>query len=418
VFASEVAAAINGPSALTQRRLSAVERASRQGLPSLEEEAWRYSPIDELDLSKFQVTVGDAPSTSPVRGGLIAETLGDAAAVVDISNGVIISIETSDPAVRIRPAIEVDEGAAVGSVMTEAVDVFSEMNLAFCAVPIVIDVAANSVVGGPIVVSNRTDANGVAWFPRVVIRAGENSECTVIEHHWSSDVESLVAPVTEISAAQAARVSVLTVQELGPRIWHIGSQRSDIGRDAHVVASLVGIGGGYARMRTDTHMVGSGARGDITAVYFGRGDNQLDFRTFQRHKAPHTDSNLLFKGALADSSRAIYTGLINIDPEASAVTAFQRNRVLKLSEDAWAESVPNLEIENNDVRCSHASAVGPVDEDQLFYLESRGIPTGVAETLVVRGFFSEVLETLPVVAVAEAIAVRLSEILAGDKVNS
>jgi Fe-S cluster assembly protein SufD len=165
-------------------------------------------------------------------------------------------------------------------------------------------------------------------------------------------------------------------------------------------------------------MVGSGARGDITAVYFGRGDNQLDFRTFQRHKAPHTDSNLLFKGALADSSRAIYTGLINIDPEASAVTAFQRNRVLKLSEDAWAESVPNLEIENNDVRCSHASAVGPVDEDQLFYLESRGIPTGVAETLVVRGFFSEVLETLPVVAVAEAIAVRLSEILAGDKVNS
>ena len=99
-----------------------------------------------------------------------------------------------------------------------------------------------------------------------------------------------------------------------------------------------------------------------------------DFRTFQDHVAPNTTSDLLFKGAVAGPSRAVYTGLIRVGKEARGTNAFQTNRNLKLSDGAWAESVPNLEIENNDVHCSHASAVGPIDEEQRFYLESRGVP--------------------------------------------
>jgi len=248
-------------------------------------------------------------------------------------------------------------------------------------------------------------------FPRVVVIAGENSEATIVEHHASSDVRALLCPVSEIEVGQAARVRHLTVQEVGPQVWQIGSQRSDIGRDAHLAVSHVALGGGYARARIDTRMVGTGSTGDISAVYFGRGDTQLDFRTFQQHVGAHTNSNLLFKGAVDDASRAIYTGMIRIEPDAFDVAAYQTNRNLKLSEDAWAESVPNLEIENNDVKCSHASAVGPVDEEQRFYLESRGVPTEIAEALVVRGFFAEVLEQLPVDEVGDATGQRIGEML-------
>ena len=111
--------------------------------------------------------------------------------------------------------------------------------------------------------------------------------------------------------------------------------------------------------------------------------------------APHTRSNLEFRGAVDDNSRSIYTGLIRIEKDARAVEAFQTNRTIKLSETAWAESVPNLEIENNDVKCSHASAVGPIDAEQQFYLESRGVPTAIAERLVVQGFFSDIVARTP-----------------------
>src|SRR5438874_5355439 len=124
----------------------------------------------------------------------------------------------------------------------------------------------------------------------------------------------------------------------------------------------------------------------------------LDFRTFQDHAAPDTTSNLLFKGAVGGHSRSVYTGLIRVRKNARGTNAFQTNRNIKLSEHAWAESVPNLEIENNDVRCSHASAVGPVDEEQRFYLESRGVRPEVAEQMIVLGFLDEVLDDFPVPA--------------------
>ena len=109
-------------------------------------------------------------------------------------------------------------------------------------------------------------------------------------------------------------------------------------------------------------------------MYFGDGDQMLDFRTLQDHRAPDCTSDLMFKGVVDDRSHSVYSGMIRVRPEGRGTNAFQTNRNIKLSEDAWAESVPNLEIENNDVRCSHASTVGPIDVEQRFYLESRGVP--------------------------------------------
>ena len=177
--------------------------------------------------------------------------------------------------------------------------------------------------------------------------------------------------------------------------WSIGALDIEARQEANVTAGLAGFGGDYARLRTDCRLTGRGATGTLLAAYFGDGDQTLDYRTFQDHAAPDTTSNLLFKGTVGDRSRSVYTGLIRVAKEARGTNAFQTNRNIKLSEDAWAESVPNLQIENNDVHCSHASAVGPIDEEQRFYLESRGVPTRVAERLIVAGFFAEVFDALP-----------------------
>ncbi len=137
-----------------------------------------------------------------------------------------------------------------------------------------------------------------------------------------------------------------------------------------------------------------------------------DFRTLQDHAAPKTTSDLLFKGAVEGRARSVYSGLIRVRKEAPGTSAFQTNRNLKLSDAAWADSVPNLEIDTNDVRCSHASTVGPIDAEQRFYLESRGVPPDRAEELIVNGFFSEVLERLPVKAMVEPLRAHVAAKLA------
>jgi len=149
-------------------------------------------------------------------------------------------------------------------------------------------------------------------------------------------------------------------------------------------------------LRSESLLAGSGAESDLLAVYFGDHEQMLDFRTLQDHDAPHTRSDLLFKGAVEDKARSVYSGLVRLRETAQKARAFQTNRNLVLTEGAGAESIPNLEILNNDVKCSHASTVGSIDPDQLYYLESRGVPPEEAERLIVLGFFDDVLDRLPV----------------------
>jgi Fe-S cluster assembly protein SufD len=167
-------------------------------------------------------------------------------------------------------------------------------------------------------------------------------------------------------------------------------------RDGDLVSQSVAFGGEYARVRTDSTLVGKGASSRLLAAYFGDGSQMHDFRTVQAHTGPKTVSDLLFKGAVANTSHSVYTGLIRIEKGAVGANAFQTNRNLVLDDGAHADSVPNLEIEESDVRCSHASAVGPIDEEQRFYLESRGVPPEVADRLITVGFLDEVLERTPV----------------------
>jgi Fe-S cluster assembly protein SufD len=397
---------------LRDRRAAAAATFAGAALPSTDEEIWRYSRIDELDLDGFTPAGAGAPDAAaalPAGTQALVEAVAGRAATVVVHNGRVVSVDlaASSPAgdglaakgVTVGPA-GAAHGDLVGAAIGEAPDAFVSLHDAFVAEPVVVDVPAGVVLPGPVVVVHLTEGDGAAAFPHLVVRAGADSEVSVLEVQVSGGGHSLVVPVTEILAGRAARVGHVTVQQLGLSTWQLGTQVSVVEAESTIRSTSIGFGGDYTRLRTDCRMVGRGATGELDAVYFGEGAQTLDFRTFQEHVAPDCTSNLLFKGAVGGHSRSVYTGMIRVGKHARGTNAFQTNRNVKLSDGAWAESVPNLVIENNDVRCSHASAVGPVDEEQRFYLESRGVPTDDAERLIVSGFFDEVLTRLPVGGVA------------------
>jgi len=400
-FAPDAAAALGGPDGVRARRVAAAEAFAAADLPSVEEEVWRYSKVSEVDLERYR------PAAPPAAG------IPDAArTILELAAGVAsIGLVTVDghlvhaaplggrTADGLTVSAATDADLELLTAHGEPIDAFALLHDAF-ATTLVARVPAGATVD-PIVVVHVVTGGGVAAFPSLVVDAGADTEVAVLEVLRTApgaDGEALVVPGTDISAGKASRVGHLVVQDLALAAWQLGTQRSRVEADASLTAAAAAFGGAYARQRTDCRLVGRGATGRLRAVWFGEVDQHLDFRTFQDHAAPDTTSDLVYKGAVGGRSRSVYTGLIKVRPDARGTNAFQTNRNVKLSDEAWAESVPNLEIENNDVRCSHASAVGPVDEEQRWYLESRGVPTAVAERLIVSGFFDEVIADLPVPA--------------------
>ncbi|HEX3621601.1 MAG TPA: Fe-S cluster assembly protein SufD [Acidimicrobiales bacterium] len=376
------------------RRLAAAERFAAGSLPDPTEEIWRYSRISELDLDAYRPAVDD-PGPGTVAE---PEGTGERAALVVVHNGRPTRIEV-DPALAakglvVADAADLPDGEDLLSRLTVA-DAFTELNSAFLPGATVVRIPRGMVVDLPIVIVHHLDGDGVASFARTLVLAGDNTDATVIEHQSSSDVAAFSDPVVELDVGDSARLRYLNVQDLGSKIFQVGYQASRVCRDATLQSSVVALGGDYARVRTDSKIDGKGGTSYLTAVYFADGSRMHDFRTIQDHAAPKTTSDLLFKGAVSDNARSVYSGLIRVRKEARGTNAYQTNRNLVLSEGAGAESVPNLEIETNDVVCSHASAVGPIDDEQRYYLESRGIAPEVAERLIVLGFFGEVLDRLP-----------------------
>lgn len=426
MFSDGTVVALGDDAEFHERRVAAAAAAHEAAPPSFTEEEWRYTPVDDLDFDKYKLAaVPGANGASDQPDELWQLSAGvQPAAQVHVVDGVVTAADVSTAGVSVSVPPEalgsgVDASVAsgsgwqslVGSVLTEPADPFGLANLAFTTAPVVVEVEAGVALDGPVLVRVATTAGGSVWFPRLVVKAGRGANATVIEHHTSTDVDALVCPVTELTVGDAAHLTQLCIQDVSHQATQIATQSSAVGRDATVSIHQVALGGAYARMRIDSHMVAPGGHGDISAVYFGEADSVLDFRTFQRHTAAHTTSNLRFKGALDDHSKSIYTGTIIIAPDAAFVDADQTNHNLKLSPHAWSDAVPNLEIENNDVKCSHASSSGPVDPDQVFYLGRLGIPPGVAELALVEGFFADITDDLPDKAVAAAVGDRIGELL-------
>jgi Fe-S cluster assembly protein SufD len=423
-FSADAVSNLPGPSWLRARRRAAFERFQASDLPTEAEEHWRYSRIDELDLDAYEPVPADhVPPLQPDKGlppalQAVVDAVGERSGLVVLANGRLVHSELA-PALSGQGVVMglVGDAEADGDVSLPAgtPDVFVDLGTAFMADGVEIGVPSGVTAANPIVVVHWVDAEGGAVFPRLVVRAGEASEVSVVDHVASPDgLSALLVPVVDLKVGDAANVSYVGVQELGHKVWQIGHQASAVGRDATLTSVLVAVGGEYARVATDSRLEGLGGTSQLRALYFGDGEQMHDFRTLQDHDAPKTTSDLLFKGAVEDQSRAVYSGLIRIRKGAAGTNAFQTNRNLVLTDGAHADSVPNLEIEENDVRCSHASAVGPVDEDQRYYLEARGLPPEVANRLIVLGFFEDILDEVSVTGLRQplrrAVAAKLERL--------
>ncbi|MBM3658818.1 MAG: Fe-S cluster assembly protein SufD [Actinobacteria bacterium] len=406
-FTPDASRALDGPDWLVRRRTAAAERLADLTWPTSREEIWRYSAIDDFDPERFSPVPTEELGAPGVEGapggGLLAAEAGDRSGLVVVRNGRVVHHEL-DPALEAKGVHVCDlatcaAGEAepwLGMCSDASPDAFTELHDAFLAGGAFVHVPAGVVVDTPIVVLHWSHGEGRASFPHTLVVAEEAAQVAVVDRFSSAGGPHLVDAVVELVLGDGANVRYLSVQEHGPHTWQVALQRAHLARDAVLRSSAVALGGDYARLRNESRLEGSGAESDLLAVYFGDGTQVHDFRTLQDHAAPHTRSNLLFKGAVEDDARSVYSGMVRLRPEAQRSEAYQTNRNLVLSEGAGAESIPNLEIEANDVKCSHASTVGPVDDDQRYYLATRGIPPEEADRLIVMGFFEDVIARLPV----------------------
>src|SRR6266536_68194 len=417
VFTPDAARALGGPDWLVERRLAAAEHIDGIVWPTPADEIWRYSRVDEFDLDRYHPPSADelgepGPETAP-GGGPVAAEAGERAGLVVVRNGRVVHHELDDTVAAkgvqvcgLATCDEADIAAVLGACSQASPDAFTMLHDAFLAGGAFVRVPAGVVVEKPIIVLHWSEGEGLATFPHTLVVADESAEVTVLDRFGSPHIPGaghFVDAVIELLVGDNARVRYLSVQEHGTQTWQVALQRAHVGRDASLHSAAVALGGDYARLRSESLLDGDSGESDLTAVYFGDRSQMLDFRTLQDQDAPNTRSDLLFKGAVEDHAHSVYSGLIRLRPAARKANASQTNRNLVLTEGAGAESIPNLEIEANDVRCSHASAVGPIDEDQLYYLESRGVPPAEAERLIVLGFFDDVLDRLPIPTLARAL---------------
>jgi Fe-S cluster assembly protein SufD len=276
----------------------------------------------------------------------------------------------------------------------------------------------------PALIAAVQDADGVATSFRTLIVVEEGAEAEVWEQWLSTDSEpdAVFNTVTEVWVGPGANLRYVTAQGLGDRSWIFGTQRAEVERDANLDWVALGFGSSRGKVRMETRLAGEGSSARVTGAYAGNGSQHLDFDTTQEHAAPNTTSDLAFRGVLEESATAVWRGMIRVDPGAQQTDAFQESRNLLLSKSAHADAIPGLEIEANDVRCTHAAAVAQIDPEQLHYLRSHGLPIEEAKRLVIEGFLEALVERLepgPVrVAVSVALERRLGEILGERQVSA
>ena len=404
-FSVDAARSLAGPGWLVERRVAAAERLAASQMPTTAQEVWRYSPIDELDLAAYHPAEPAAPGRPELTGlaAALVEALNVRSGLVFTVDGALVHSE--------GVGLVVEEASAeLLAAVDRPHDALVDLHDAFVASPLAVVVPPGRAVAEPLLVVHVVTGGGVLACPRLVVHAREGAQASIVEVFvgGADPAGALVLPITSLVAEQGAHLRHAAVQALGPAVWSLAHNGSRVTRDATLQSLVVALGGAYARLRTDAALTGQAGESTLLAAYVGDGDQVHDFRTMQEHLAPRTRSELVFKGAVAGRSHGVYSGLIKVHKGAKGTQAFQTNRNLVLSETAHADSVPNLEIDENDLACSHASAVGPIDPQQRFYLEARGVPSKVADRLIVLGFLDDVLTRSPIPGLRDPIAWELA----------
>jgi Fe-S cluster assembly protein SufD len=416
---------INGTDGfIHEYRARAWDAYERLPLPTTADEAWRRTdihaltsiPLDPVSFpgqskqtSTRQMEAGDelseylrgipedllAPLTGELHGGQMIMTPMGMHTTLDpelTAQGVIftdlLTAEKKHPEILaniLGQIVRSDEGKFAGltaALATQGALVYVPRNVQ-------LEQPLHSLLWGP--------GSGQAYFSHLLVWVEEGASLTYV-HEAASPTEqkgSLHCGIVEIHVGPAANLHFVELQSWGEHVWNFSHERARVSRDANLDWIFGAIGSKLTKNFSDLDLAGQGASGRMSGFYFTDGSQHLDHDTQQNHLAPNTTSDLLFKGALKDSSRSVWQGMIYVAPGAMKTDGYQANRNLVLSSKARADSIPGLEILADDVRCTHGATVGKIDPEQVFYLRSRGIPYAEAERLIVEGFFDPIMQRIP-----------------------
>jgi Fe-S cluster assembly protein SufD len=308
----------------------------------------------------------------------------------------------------VHPALGSDAPGALWDLPTT--DLPAGVEISFGDEETVLTVAAGVIVEEPIALSTVVpDGNLANMRTRIVVEEG--AQAAVWEQYLSAG-ECVLNVATELEIGSNASLRYVCGQGLSETAWIFGAQRATVGRDGRLDWVALGFGSRSGHVLMETRLAGEGSDARVTGAYATHGRQHIDFDTTQEHAAPNTTSDLAFRGVLQDRSSAVWKGNIIVDPGAQKTDAFQDSRNLLISKRAHADSIPGLEIQANDVRCTHAAAVAQVDPEQLFYLRSHGLPEDEAKQLVIEGFLSALVERFEVGPVRDVLAAALEQRLA------
>jgi Fe-S cluster assembly protein SufD len=398
------------PEFLTARRARATELLDALELPQFKgRPGWEFTDISGLDLGAYQ-------PASNGHGGHAGEplfALENAIAETDqLPDGVIVAPlhqAASEHPELLEPHL--------GSLVTAEDDLFVAKNEAGLDSGAFVYVPKGVALDRPILLSAIQTGEHTELNRRTLVVLDDGAQAEVWEQQLSAspELEALLNTVIELKVGDNARLRFVSGQQLSERSWVFGTHRAQVGRDAALDWVALGFGSKAGRVRMETRLAGPGAEARVTGAYASHGRQHIDFDTTQEHAAPNTTSDLAFRGVLNGRSTAVWKGNIIVDPGAQKTDAFQESRNLLISKRAHADAIPGLEIQANDVRCTHAAAVAQVDPEQLFYLRSHGLPEPIAKRLVIEGFLSALVERFeqgPVRTVlAGALERRLEQIL-------
>jgi Fe-S cluster assembly protein SufD len=420
--AVEVLAQRNGePQWMGDLRRSAWETYEATPMPAITDEEWRRTQpqlrkinFDVLKIPELNGAVPLPPAWQPS-----AETLRSRDGFL-VSHVSTPAFRTLSQHVAAKGVIFTDMDTAVrehgdlvrAAFTTEAVkpefSKFAALNGALWSGGTFVYVPDGVKVDLPLQASTWLDKPGLGAFPHSLVVMGRNSEATFVDETGSQGAdETLSVPVVELILHEGSKLTFVTLQELDDTVRQVGVHRAIQHKNSSLTWITATMGGRLVKLNIDTEMRESGSTSEILGLYFVSGSEFIDYHTLQDHIAPNTTSNLLFKGVLRDSSRVVYSGLIRVHESAQKTDAYQKNNNLILSPSARADSIPNLEIAANDVRCSHGATAGKVSEDHLFYLMSRGLSRGEAERLIVNGFLAPLIERIPLEDVRERLTAQV-----------
>lgn len=418
----------NEPDWLRQKRLGAWEQYEQIPMPKRTDEEWRRTDIRMLPIDDVAPFTGfdDRVTT---RDALPAAIQPHLAAAGEVS-GVVVQRDSStvyfevDPSLAEQGVIFADLDTAIREhedllqryfMSDEAVPAydnkFAALHGAFWTTGTLLYVPKDVEIELPFRGFSTLETPGIGTFNHILIVAEEYASVTFVDYYQSEtfDTESIVDNVVELHAAEGAQVRYIQVQDWGRHVWNFTTQKGVIHQDAAVRTLNVALGSKLSKGLIASNLVGAGSAAEMLGLYFADETQHFDHQTRQNHISPHASSDLLYKGAIKDRSRSVYSGVIKVWPKAHRTDAYQANRNLILDPTARADSIPNLEIGANDVRCTHGATIAQIEEEYVFYLMSRGITRTEAEKLIVDGFFDEVIERVPVESVQQTVRAAIDK---------